>query len=43
MVRGAKPAQYERSVKDASGKERSVHVTAAGKILKTETESKDKD
>jgi uncharacterized membrane protein YkoI len=29
---------YELSAKDASGKEKSVHVSADGKILKTENE-----
>lgn len=34
---------YELSMKDASGKEKAVHVTSADKILKTETEAKDRD
>ncbi|MBV9995155.1 MAG: PepSY domain-containing protein [Caulobacteraceae bacterium] len=32
---------YELSSTDASGKGKAVHVTAAGKILKTETEDHD--
>ena len=38
LVRGHGQRVYELETKDASGKERSVHVAANGKILKTESE-----
>lgn len=38
MVKGKK-GEYELSAKDAAGKEQSVHVTAAGKIVKRESKS----
>jgi len=43
IVRGTQPQEYELEAKKPGGKEMSVHVTADGKVVKTEDEGHEKD
>jgi hypothetical protein len=43
LVSGTQPQEYELEAKNAAGKEVSVHVTADGKVVKTEEGEQDKD
>jgi len=43
LVSGTQPQEYELEAKEAGGKEMSVHVTADGKVVKTENEEHEKD
>jgi len=38
LVSGTQPQEYELEAKKAGGKEMAVHVTADGKVVKTENE-----
>ncbi|MFL6603634.1 MAG: hypothetical protein ACJ8R9_20225 [Steroidobacteraceae bacterium] len=42
LVSGTQPQEYELEAKKAGGKEMSVHVTADGKVVKTESEENEK-
>ena len=43
LVTGTQPQEYELEARKAGGKEMSVHVTADGKVVKTEHEEHEKD
>ncbi len=41
VITGTSPQQYELTAKDKSGKEKSVHVRADGKVIKEEKEERE--
>jgi hypothetical protein len=43
LVAGTRPQQYELEAKNSSGQEKAVHVTGAGKIVKSETENESQE
>jgi len=43
IIAGTRPQQYELEAKNSSGQEKAIHVTAAGKIVKHETENESQE